>query len=230
MPTASDLADLRRGSEGIATLAVRDLEGFWASLNLNRPEAALDALLLFTPALVEQYGDAVAAFAADWYDEIRAAERVQGAFRASVVASPYLDATEGTVRRAASALFTDNPFETLESLTATAPKYVLAAGRETVTRSSDRDPRAAGWQRVVRPSGCSFCRMLAGRGGVYRESSVHFAAHKGCNCAAAPSWDQSAPEVDVRIYEASRRTTGMTPEQKERHNALIRRAIDEYAS
>jgi hypothetical protein len=70
--------------------------------------------------------------------------------------------------------------------------------------------------------------MLHGRGAVYRESTAHFAAHKSCDCAAVPSWDPDAPEVDVRLYEASKRTTGMSEAEKARHNALIQRAIDEY--
>lgn len=229
MPTQADVALLREAQEAMRTLVVRDLEAFWSSLALDRPEAVRAALLEFVPALVAQHGDRAASLAADWYDDVRAAERVPGRFRASMVPSPYEDATEGLVRRAAGALFTDTPVGALSTLTSVAPKYVLAAGRETITRSADRDPRAAGWQRIVRAGGCRFCRMLAGRGDVYREASVHFAAHDDCNCAAAPSWDQSAPEVDVDIYEASKRTTRMKPAQKEAHNARIRRALDEYA-
>lgn len=71
--------------------------------------------------------------------------------------------------------------------------------------------------------------MLAGRGAVYKEATVHFASHGDCNCAAVPSWDQNAPEVDVSLYKASQRTSTMTPAQRESHNALIQRAIDQYA-
>lgn len=209
-------------------LVVRDLESFFGSLNLARPEAARDALLEYVPLLVSQYGQSAAAVAADWYDDVRAAERVGGRFRALAQASPYEDAVEGTVRRVAGALFTDAPTDTLTSLAGRVGKYVLAAGRETVRVSTARDPRASGWQRVTRAGACGFCRMLAGRGGVYREATAHFASHDDCNCASVPSWDQTAPEVDVAVYEASKRTTGMTPEQKARHNAAVQRAIDEY--
>ena len=229
MVSPADAERLRLAQVGVRRLVERDLAEFWASLNLDRPEAARDALLEFVPLLVEQYGESSAAIAADWYDDQRDLAGVRGRFRADMASSPYLDAVEPTVRRAAGALFTTTPGEALVALTASSGKYALAAGRQTIVGATGRDPRASGWQRVTRPGACGFCRMLHGRGAVYRESTVHFAAHGECNCAAVPSWDASAPEVDVRLYEASKRTTAMTPEQKAEHNALIRRAIDQYA-
>lgn len=239
MVSRAEAERLRLAQSGIRALVERDLAAFFDALNLDRPEAARDALLDFMPALVAQYGEAAAAVAADWYDEMRAAERVPGRFRAQVQDSPYQDAVEPTVRRAAGALFTDNPAEALTALAASSGKYALAAGRQTIVYSTDHDPRTSGWERVVRSGACGFCRMLHGRGAVYKESTVHFAAHKECNCAAVPSWDPNAPEVDVAQYEASQRMTALreraatgdadAARQLEKHNALIQRAIDEYA-
>lgn len=234
MPSAADAERLRQIQAGIRALVERDLTEFWSSLDLHRPEAAREALLDYVPYLVDQYGDSAAALAADWYDDVRAREQVPGRFRALAQPSPYLDAVSGTVRRAAEALFTGDPAATLGTMLGTTGKYVLAAGRSTITRSADRDPRASGWRRITRPGACGFCRMLAGRGAVYKEATVHFAAHGGahggeCNCAAVPDFDPDAPEVDVALYKASARTTRMSPAQKARHNELIRRAIDEYA-
>lgn len=205
MVSAADAQRLRASQAGIRVLVESDLADFFASLNLSRPESARDALLEFVPLLVETYGDSAAAVSADWYDDQRSLARVGGAYRASMQPSPYLDSVEGTVRRAAGSLFTDVPTTALSILTPSVGKYVLAAGRQTIIRSTDRDPRASGWQRVTRPGACDFCRLLHGRGGVYRESTVHFASHKDCGCAAVPSWDRSAPEVDVAAYEASKR-------------------------
>jgi len=228
MVSPADAERLRLAQQGIRRLVERDLDAFFASLDLGRPERARDELLAFMPVLVSQYGESAAAVAADWYDEVRAAEGVAGRFSAAMVASPYMDAVGGTTRRAVGALFTDAPNETLLALRSTAPKYVLAAGRQTIAASADRDPRASGWQRIGRGDSCSFCRMLIDRGAVYRQRSVMFASHKSCDCAAVPSWDQDAPEVDVAVYKASRRTTRMTPEQKSAHNASIRDYIQRY--
>lgn len=229
MVDRADAERLRQAQTAVRRLVERDLEAFWRSLDLSRPERARDELIAFTRVLVASYGESAAGFAADWYDEVRAAARVPGRFRAAVSVPDEGDAVEGTVRRAAGALFTDNPGAGLSSLVAVAPKFALAGSRQTIIRSTDRDPRASGWQRVTRGGSCRFCRMLAGRGDVYRRSSVHFAAHDDCNCAAAPSWDTNAPEVDVDVYKASERTTAMTPAQLERHNDAVRRALDTYA-
>lgn len=228
MPSQADAARLRAEQQGIRALIERELTEMFASLNLSRPEKAAAFLREYIPALVARYGEAAATVAADWYDEVRAAERVGGRFLAVLAASPYQNASEGLARRAAGALFTPTPQGTLTALQASVGKYALGAGRETISRSVERDPRAVGWQRVVRAGSCRFCRMLAGRGAVYKEASAHFASHGDCNCAAVPSWDRDAPEVDVTLYRASQRTTGMSDRQKAQHNAAIREALDAY--
>lgn len=213
---------------GIRRLVERDLAAFFGALNLSRPEVARDALMEFVPALVERYGSAAAAMAAEWYDEYRAEAGVRGRFRALPITPDESAATLGTVRRAAGHLFTDDPTAALLAISAKAAKYALAAARRTVTASSIADPASGGWQRVTRPGSCRFCLMLAGRGAVYRRETADFASHDDCNCAAKPSWDKNAPEVDVRLYEASKRTSNMSPEQHERHTQAIREVLDRY--
>jgi len=233
MVSRRDAEALRREFGLVGELLVRDLTGFFGSLNLRKPEAARDSLLEFVPLLVAQYGEVAATIAADWYDDMRAAERVRGTFRATIFVPDETFATEQTVRRAAGSLFTDAPVEALPTIAGKATKYALSGGRMTVARSTVADPQASGWKRVTSAGACRFCRMLAGRGGVYKESTAHFAAHGGakggdCNCAAVPSWDRRAPEVDVRLYEASKRTSRMTPAQRERHNAQMRSYLEAY--
>jgi hypothetical protein len=222
MVSRSDAERLRRAQAGIRGLVERDLRAFFGSLDLSRPEVSRDALLEFVPVLVASYGESAAAVAADWYDEVRAAERVRGRFRARMTVPDEREAVEGTVRRAAGALFTDAPSDALVALSGPAGKYVVNASRATVRRSTFADPQAAGWQRVTRAGSCGFCQMLAGRGGVYKRETVRFAAHGDCGCTAVPSWDQDAPEVDVAVYEASERTTHMSDKQREEHNARAR--------
>jgi len=207
MVSRADAERLRRAQQGVRSLVERDLAAFFGSLNLGQPEKARDDLLDYVPMLVAQYGESAAAVAADWYDDLRASEGVRGRYRAEMVVPDVSEEAAGTVRRLAGALFTEAPGEALVGLSAAAPKYVLMGSRHTIVSSTERDPRASGWQRIVRSGACKFCTMLHGRGAVYKESTVSFAAHKSCNCAAAPSWDPDAPEVDVRLYEASRRHT-----------------------
>ena len=209
-------------------LVDRDLTRFWSYLDLSDPARVATAVEAYVPLLVRRYGSDAGALAAEWYDEMRLSAGVGGSFRAETFASPYEDAVDGMVRRAVGGVYAGNPAGTLTTLRANVGKYVLGASRTTIARNADRDPSASGWQRTTRGGACEFCRLLAGRGAVYKRATVHFAAHGDCNCAAAPSWDQSAPEVDVDLYVASERTTRMTPDEKARHNDLIHRTIDQY--
>ncbi|MCG7284972.1 hypothetical protein MHY85_03165 [Cellulomonas sp. ACRRI] len=229
MPSAEEVARYRSQQAGIAALVKRDLTAFWNSLDLNRPEAARDALLRFMPSLVTEYGETAASVAADWYDDMRFSEGVPGRFRAEMADAVADALVESQVRFGAQHLFTDTPTGTLDFLTLAVTKYALYPGRATIARSANLDPAASGWQRVARPGACKFCRMLAGRGGVYKEATAHFASHGDCGCAAVPSWDRDAPEVDVRAYVASERTSRMSPEQRERHNARVRAFLDEMS-
>lgn len=98
----------------------------------------------------------------------------------------------------------------------------MQPGRDTITRSTDLDPRAVGWQRITSAGACKFCVGLAARGAVYKQSTVRFAAHTNCSCSASPSWDATAPEVPAEAYQASARTSTMSEEQLLAHRARTR--------
>jgi len=210
MPSPSDVALLGDAQVRISELADRDLTQFWGSLDLNRPERSRDQLLEFVPALTETYGFAAAAVAADWYDEVRAAEGVRGRF-AATMADPFpAEYVEKRVRFGASHLFTETPAAMLPFLADAVQEYVLQPARDTVVQSVAADPKATGWHRQTAPGACNFCVMLAGRGGVYRkESSASFAAHGHCHCVAVASWDANAKEVPVSAYVGSERMDGL---------------------
>lgn len=74
-----------------------------------------------------------------------------------------------------------------------ASRHVLNAGRDTITESVAADPKALGWARVTDGSPCSFCRMLAGRGPVYRGKGGGFKAHVHCGCSAQPVYSKDEP-------------------------------------
>lgn len=223
MPSANDVADLRTANRELVRRVERDLNGFWASLDLSRPERVRDELLRFVPALTTTYGEAAAVVAADWYDAVRAADGVAGRFTASL-ADPFpVEFVQSRVRFGAGHLFTDAPVQALAFLAGVVQEYALQPGRDTVSRSALADPAASGWERrATGATTCRFCRLLIGRGGVYRKESASFAAHGGCDCLAVPSWDPGAPEVPASAYVASERTSRMSPEQHERHTARVR--------
>jgi hypothetical protein len=187
MASQPDVALLRRQQAGISSLVLRDLNGFWSTLDLSKPEKARDMLLVYGPAMVETYGEASASVAADWYDAERARAKIRGRFRASAAAPVDAEIVTARTRFGVGHLFSDNPDQTLAFLSGALEKYALQPARDTVAASSVRDPAARGWQRITN-GGCDFCDMLAGRGAVYSEATVSFEAHGHCRCAAAPAW------------------------------------------
>src|SRR5690606_28902743 len=104
MVTTAELADAQGG---MRTLVDKDLEEFFASLDLSKPEFARDAMLEQVPVIIGSYSAMSAAVAADYYDELRYDAGIRDAYRAFLAASPYLDAIAPSVRRVAGALWTD---------------------------------------------------------------------------------------------------------------------------
>lgn len=227
MPSATDVAEFYAAQNQLAGRAVRDLTQFWGTLDLEQPKVTKQQLVTVVPAITSVYGEASAVLAADWYDDMRLTERVPGRFRA-VMASPFaVEYVRQRVDYGARHLFTGAPGQTLEFLDGAVNRYVLQPGRETIRESAVADPQAVGWKRETRPSksfvsGCGFCNVLAGRGGVYKWDTAPFASHDDCHCVASPSWDQDAIEVPVDAYVASIQTSQMTPEQREAHMSRIR--------
>lgn len=196
MPTPqalqADLAELVR-------LARVDLAALFAEIDDVAATRALLADVL--PDLADVYGSAAASIAADWYDDVRDEEEISGRFRALAAALPDRGRTDALAAWAAS---TATDIISAQTLAQGGLQRIIAnAGRDTVTGSSIADPRARGWQRAGSGHNCAFCNMLIGRGAVYSERSVSFAAHDHCNCVAVPAWeDRPAP---VKPYTPSQR-------------------------
>lgn len=230
MVTLTQANELRHAQAEIRRLVedrMTQIIDYLASRPNLTAEQFRNSLISQTNLVVSQYGDVAASMAAEWYEDIRLTE-VGSSFRARPATSPYgADAIEGMVRRGIGPFFDDVPdlAAVMKTVSSNAGKYVLGASRETIRTNTFRDDKANGWKRITRASSCDFCNMLAGRGGVYKRETAFFASHHKCNCAAVPSFDPTAPEVDVRLYEASKRTTRMDSAQKAAHNARVQEYI-----
>lgn len=196
---------LRQAHAGVWEYASSDVESLFRSLDLGNPKRSRDVLLREVPQLTSVYGEQSSVLAADWYDELRYLERVPGRYRATMADSVPEAFVKKRIRYGAGHLFTDTPGAMLPFLLDAMQEYVLQPGRDTIQRSSIRDPQASGWARVTSAGACDFCQLLAGRGGVYRRGTASFAAHGNCNCGAVPSWDPNAKEVPASAYMASER-------------------------
>lgn len=218
MPTtADDVAALRGRNAAVVALAKRALNRFWSSLDLTKPEAARDALLEFMPILVEQYGQAAASAAADWYETVRGRD-VPGVFTALLADAAPAEQVAASVRYQAGHLFTDNPGMMLTTLGGSLQRYVVNTGRDTIRGNASRDRARPRYARV--PTGaktCAFCSLLASRGFVYadKESAGQFDKyHHDCDCQAVADFSDD-PRIEgydpsnlYELYQSARSASG----------------------
>lgn len=193
----------------LSASALADLGPVW---HLS-PEKLIAALFDLLPGLVDTWGEASAAAAADWYDELRDTENIAGRFAAIV--EPL-----GDLGGHALAGWAIEPLSRPEPDITTAryrvegglQKQLVNVANKTVTGSTEQDPNARGYMRRTRPGACKFCIMVASRGGVYTRKSSTFACHDRCYCEAIPAWGGEA--LPVGPYKKSARPS--TPEDRAR--------------
>lgn len=175
--------ELRRALAELNVLARDELGSIWAALRAgdNVDEALHDIL----PGLIDTYGAAASAVAADWYDDLRDSLGIGGRF-AAIPADIEDTGAHALIGWALDTATDDGSLVAL--LEGGIQRRVFNFGRFTVMESSYADPGADGWQRVGVGANCPFCDMLISRGAVYSESSADFGAHDHCNCAAVPAF------------------------------------------
>lgn len=200
--------DLRDGVQVVVGYASRDLSSLWA--RVSGAAQAREALHDILPALVERYGAAAAALAADWYDDQREKAGVRGSFGAI----PAANGDAGSHSLVQWATATASSDEALRALIlGGVQRRVANFSRLTVAGSAVADPQARGWQRVGNGE-CAFCDMLIGRGSVYTDASAGFAAHDSCRCSAVPAW--GGRPVPVKAYTPSERVRTDTARARDR--------------
>lgn len=148
--------------------------------------AATSLLASWLPDVVAGSQSMAATLAAEWYDELRDASKVAGAFTATAVLPDLgIDSLIGWSFAQASTVtgFT-------QYLAGGIDLRTTQAANGTITGSNLADPKGRGWARETSPDACPFCRMLAGRGAVYRtRETASFAPHDNCHCVAISLWD-----------------------------------------
>lgn len=184
MPTATEL---RTSINELAAVAAGDLRSLWRSVtNADQAKEALEDLL---PLLVQTYGLAASALAADWYDELRDELNIDGRFFA-IVDEVDDQGADVLARWAVEPLYATEPDWNAAKVLVEGglQRRIANASRQVVRLSSIEDPAAQGWQRST-SGGCNFCQMLASRGAVYSERSADFASHDHCGCVAVPAFN-----------------------------------------
>lgn len=213
--------ETRAALQLLTAKAIRASQGLYGGL-VGSPTERRFALLTDVPELIGYYSEGSAALASDFYEEERELAGVRDRFAPEIVIADRTVKTRRAVAWAAEPLFEAGDEAALaESLLLSTSRMaeviqldVARAFRDTITTNRQNDPQAVGWRRIAN-GGCGFCRMLADKGAVYRESTALFAAHTKCHCTAQPVFKANDPgdEASVMQYKASRRSR--TPKQRQ---------------
>lgn len=197
---ASSPAPLNTALLTISDEAAAELAPVWQLDAKNIAPALFDVI----PPLLDKWGIACAAAAADWYDELRNSQDIAGRFTAIV--EPL-----GDLGAYALAGWGAEPLHLPEPDVLAAKsriedgfqKRLVNSANKTVTGSAAEDPNARGYMRRTRPGACKFCIMVASRPAVYTKKSATFACHGHCYCEAVPAWGGKA--LPVGPYKPSQR-------------------------
>jgi hypothetical protein len=192
---------------------------------VGSPEVRRLALLDGVPELIGYYSEGSAALAADFYEEERELAEVRSRFTAEAVVEDRTVKIRRSIAWAASPWFDDSGDSVDARLAEVVQLETARPYRDTITTNRSNDPDAVGWRRVT-AGGCSFCRMLADRGAVYKSDTARFASHTNCHCVAQPVFttNDTGIEASVIQYRASRRSR--SPEQR----AELRQYLEEFYS
>lgn len=157
--------------DDLAVLATADLNRFLRSLGDTNPNEIRDALLEVMPEVLEPYITAAGELSAVWYEDLRAA-KVGGTFTAVTAGAVSKSRMDALVRWGVKPLYKQSDSTVLSLLGGGMQKLIAGADRATIQANAQKDVVSTSWARVARPGACDFCRMLAGRGAVYRSKSA----------------------------------------------------------
>lgn len=218
MARASELAAFRQAQADVATLAYAEIVSFWQTLDLTDPIAVVRALEAYLPHVIQAYGEVGAGIAADFYESLREqSPAIRKAYTAVLGDAIPIGAVEASARWAVGPLFgrgkIQTPEQALSNVISVTNRFVLGAGRETITTNVERDPERVRYARV--PTGahtCAFCLVQASRGAVYTSSvTAGRDFHGHCDCVPTPVWEGDAlpegydPKALHEIYLRGRR-------------------------
>lgn len=186
MASAAQVREFRQTLMGLEAEAFTDLRALVEALRQPNPIRMRDDLLGAVPELLQPYVTASGELSAVWYEDLRAASELPGSLSAIVDADVSIDRYDALVRWSMAPLFGTST-STLESLIVNGAQRIIAGGsRRTIDANARADVASTSWARVAQPDACEFCKMLAGRGAVYRsEQSAGMVIGRGVDPAAA---------------------------------------------
>ena len=221
----------------IAAAAGAELASLWPQIDLAAP-TAVAAVSLAYAAVAAKWGMAAATSAAEHYDQVRAAQRINGIFRALPADPVPREITDKAVQSAfqadPAAVDTTSALPVEERVPArlndSIGRHVLEPARDTIVANGAKDPaKPKGWARVpTSDHPCAFCAVMASRthlyskraaSGLYTADGVRPDAeryHKGCSCIAVPVFKSLPPsQRDYRdMYDKAAAEAGTSSDLK----------------
>jgi hypothetical protein len=188
----------QRSQAQIRAVVLRQLLQVWPMLDPTRLDATSPAFLAAATRLVLGGRQLSARASVLYLQQFRLAEGVAGvapimverpdsALLQSVRTSLTVTGPVSIKQAAARGVLSSTAARTaLGMVSGAVARHVLDGGRTVILETVKSDPEARGFARVAGANACAFCAMLAGRGGVYTESTADFEAHDGCGCGAEP--------------------------------------------
>jgi hypothetical protein len=193
----------RTGQVALTAATVRDASRLWPVLNVTRPsDRSYGAWQAAMQALVARNGDAASTLgrsyvqaAWDLAEQDGSPTLVTAAPAATQQVETSLRVTSLVAYRrglAAGLSQEEAARSALIQASGAASRLVANAGRSTVAESTTAS--RGRWTRVTSGGACAFCKMIAGRGAVYRRG-VNFASHDHCNCSLRSEFGTDLPSV-----------------------------------
>ncbi|MFJ6073700.1 hypothetical protein ACIQFU_23135 [Streptomyces sp. NPDC093065] len=250
---------MRAAQRGLSRLLLRDVRLLRRLLVPSRLQVSVPAWIAAVLELVDQHAETAGALAADFYEAQRDAAGVPGRFVAEPPEPPGREQGESGLRWATKDLWprdeavaTPVQAEPLEVRLEVAQrkaegvvqKLVVDYGRQTVRRAVDRDRGAVAYARAAALGGCSFCKLMASRGAVYknaqtagRDANDRFEGgasvakfHDNCHCAIVPVFRGQRFELSPQAAEWDRLYREYAAGHPGDQLRLFRRALAEHDS
>jgi len=203
---AAQLSTSHRAAQlAVRARSVRGLISLWKMVDPENLSGTVDTFIEAATLLAVQGQQESASEAVRYFRSFRRAEGLTNDVRLMPAPRPALRAIAADLRGAALKGILDARRagrtllaagqDGLVRVTGAMVKQVLAGGRMTIINGVDSDRRAVGWVRATTGDPCTFCRLLASRGAVYKsERSAEFEAHDACACTPEPLYD--GPQLD----------------------------------
>jgi hypothetical protein len=191
----------RRAQAALIALLLRDMRTLRRLIAPVRLRETVPDWIAAVRSLVDQYGAASSSLAAAAYEEQREAAGIRSRYSAESASAPPDEQVEASLRWAVADLWEGGDLEMAQSKAEGATqKLVLDQGRETLRQAVRQDRDAVAYARAAALGACSFCKLMASRGAVYktagtagREADERFSGdasvvkfHDNCHCTIIP--------------------------------------------